>query len=627
MITRAILKTKRGRWLHYDSPVETVVVSAGDEPRTAVPASLERLETLVEERRLPAVGFLTYEAAAAYDLATHPATELPCLCFVLFRNVRDITQEMRRSPPRGAGYAVGPWTNSVDEEEYHKRIARVRAYLAAGDTYQVNYTFRMYAPFSGDTEAFFRDMCAAQHGEYPAYLELDSGHRILSASPELFIERNGEHLFAMPMKGTAPRGPTTDEDQRNAAALRESPKERAENLMITDMIRNDLGRVSDHGSVSVPRLFEVQRFPRVLQMVSRVTAQSDASLSEVMAATFPCASITGAPKKRTMEIIRELEDTPRGVYTGSIGVLEPGRRFTLNVAIRTVVVNESGNRAVFGVGGGVVWDSSPEGEFQECATKANILAAPDPPVTLLETVRWNRAEGVFLYEGHRRRLQASARYFDIPLDGNGAEIVLEHATLHGRIQEEIDSRETPGRVRDRSGEWRVRILVNRNGLVVETAPLTDSTDAVDVAALPRRTVTLSQDPVPPETPWVRHKTTNRAIYTCRKGEHPDVDDVILKNTRGNLTESTMANLLVVRSAESSPQRYLATPPPSEGVLDGVFLRSLLDPAPGTTPWTPENLPIIVEPIPESVWDEIRRGETALYLVNSVRGWMRGIPAY
>lgn len=599
MISRAYLRTGTDRWTWFEDPLEVVQTREAK----SVPAALVRLEELVKKTGRPAVGFLTYEAAAAYGLATHRGDSLPLLCFVVFARSRD---EHPGAPPRGSGYTLGPWTNSIDAATYRERIERIREHLYAGDTYQVNFTYRMTAPFTGEPSAFFRDMCAAQNGTYAAYLELDDRYFVLSASPELFIEQDGTSLSSLPMKGTAPRGLTTGEDEVSAAYLRSSPKERAENLMITDMIRNDLGRIAIPGTVSVPELFSVQRYPRVLQMVSCVEARSEASLADIMAAVFPCASITGAPKKRTMELIREIEDGPRGIYTGTIGVIYPERALRLNVAIRTVVIDRSEGIASFGVGGGIVWDSRVAGEYRECATKAAILTPPDEPVTLLETLRWSEEEGVFLFEGHLARLRDSARYFGIPLEE------FDHAELHRRILGLVAIRNREG---GSNGEWRVRLLLDETGMRIEAEPLYRKN-------LPDRTVALCTTPISERCLDVRHKTTRRTVYETRRARHPECDDVLLCNTRGNLTESTTANIVIERHGENGGGRYLATPPPEEGLLAGVFRDYLLMPPAGTTPWTPGSLPVVEEVVPVSALEAVRRGETELYLVNSVRGWMR-----
>jgi para-aminobenzoate synthetase / 4-amino-4-deoxychorismate lyase len=675
VITRAILQTDHDRWEWFREPSEIIQVTAD---AAAVPAALERIEELVERTGRSAVGFLTYEAATAYGLATSTSGPLPMLCFGLFSRV----EERRPEPPvYGRGYAVGSWTAAVAEDEYRERIERIRSFLAAGESYQINYTFPLSAPFSGDELGFFRDMCTAQGGSYAAFLELShdtESYSILSASPELFLERQGDRITSLPMKGTARRGTTRDADAQAARELRSSPKERAENLMITDMIRNDLGRIAFPGSVCVPQLFSVQRYPRVLQMVSRVEARSDVDLATLMSAMFPCASITGAPKHRTMELIRDLEGRYRGVYTGTIGVIRPGRRLRFNVAIRTVVLDRNRGQAEFGVGGGIVWDSSAEGEYRECATKAAILSVPDPPVTLLETLRWNPRRGATLLTGHLRRLQESFRFFFDPFEPPGSPAgrrcaagmtdstghegeLLNGDQLDRLIAEAVaqadagaasgaasgatpdaDSGAAPGATHEADSDadsdadagvapggddrdWRVRLLVG-NEIRVEVSPLISAEDILGPRRddeMPLRRVALAGWPVDRRSPWLHHKTTNRKIYQEHLTAHPDADDVLLYNEGNHLTESCFASILVERvTGAGEAARYLATPPIGDGLLPGVFREYLLSPPPGTVPWTPGMLPVVEEPVPLDALEAVYRGEAALYLVNSVRGWMR-----
>ena len=338
------------------------------------------------------------------------------------------------------------------------------------------------------------------------------------------------------MKGTAPRGLTVEEDEAQAAGLRESEKERAENLMIVDMLRNDLGQVAEVGSVEVPALFEVERYPTLLQMTSTVTARSRAPLSEVLAALFPCASVTGAPKKRTMEIVAATEAAPRGVYTGAVGWAGPDGTASFGVAIRTVLADRERGLASFGVGSGVVADSTAAREYEECLLKARILDAP--AFALVETMAFHPGEGYRRLEGHLARLAQSARHFAFPLDMRRVEEALRQAAAAG----------TP---------LRARLLLHADGRV-----------EVQGAALPPAPtrplrVGIAARPVDPRSVWLHHKTTRREIYEAAVASRPDCDDVLLWNDRGELTESSVANVI----AEVGGQRL--TPPLACGVLPGV----------------------------------------------------------
>jgi para-aminobenzoate synthetase/4-amino-4-deoxychorismate lyase len=309
----------------FQKPVRVVTAVSPQD----VFSALVEVETAVHAENLYAAGFIAYEAAAAFGLAVHePVDGLPLLWFGLFEaieEIRDWRLEIEQSPISNLqSPTVGDWQPAINRAAYDAAIQQIKDHIAAGDTYQVNYTFPQHARFAGEPLAYFAELVAAQRANYAAYLDIGR-FAICSASPELFFTLDGTQLSSKPMKGTAVRGLTLAQDKANIAWLAHSEKNRAENVMIVDMIRNDMGRVAEVGSVSVPKLFEVERYPTLLQMTSTVQAQTRAPLSQIVANMFPCASITGAPKVRTMQIIKELEPQPRGVYTGSIGF--PGPRW------------------------------------------------------------------------------------------------------------------------------------------------------------------------------------------------------------------------------------------------------------------------------------------------------------
>ncbi|MEL0084101.1 MAG: aminodeoxychorismate synthase component I, partial [Gammaproteobacteria bacterium] len=407
-----------GQWLAFSAPVARVVADRPDQ----VLAALQKIERSVEQDGLFAAGWVGYGAAPGFDQSLPAKAEpgQPLLGFTLYQNLQFLpslpedfpgtrsTDKQRQSPRLDGFDAMG-----------HKQaVGRIKKYLQEGDSYQVNYTQQILGKWSSGSEALFRELYAVQPQAYAAYL-LEEHRAICSVSPELFFALQGEHIRCKPMKGTARRGRTFVEDQLAAAALSASVKDQAENLMIVDMVRNDLGRVARTGSVVVDRLFELEKYPTVWQLTSTIRAQTEASVTQIFSALFPCASIVGAPKGRTMEIIDELESRPRGLYTGAIGWLMPGRQAQFNVAIRTAIVDDQGQLS-YGVGGGIVWDSDPDLEARECLDKARILAAPPiQRLKLLETLRWSRAEGYWLLEEHLKRLGESARYHDYPFDRAG----------------------------------------------------------------------------------------------------------------------------------------------------------------------------------------------------------------
>ena len=353
-------------WWQFSQPVAIIAAAS---PADILPA-LRTLEQAVNTQGLYAVGFLTYEAAAAFHLTTHSPSpdNLPLLWFGLFPE----PQILPHLPSPTESFTASSWQPSLDAAAYTTAIHTIKEQIALGNSYQVNYTFPLQAAFTGSAYALFYRLAQAQQASYTAYLDLGR-LAVCSASPELFLGLDGARLWSKPMKGTMERGRDPISDEQNRLALYHSEKNRAENVMIVDMIRNDMGRVCRTGSVQVPQLFATEPYPTLWQMTSTVTGQTTAPLSDILTAMFPCASITGAPKVRTMAIIKELEPRPRSLYTGSIGYIAPGRQAQFNVAIRTALVDRATGQARYHVGSGIVWDSNAAAEWQECLLKARIL--------------------------------------------------------------------------------------------------------------------------------------------------------------------------------------------------------------------------------------------------------------
>jgi para-aminobenzoate synthetase/4-amino-4-deoxychorismate lyase len=569
-----VILQHNGAWRRFSNP-ETVIIArrAAD-----VGAALRAVETAVSRHNLYAAGFLTYEAGAAFGLAAHPPRphDPPLLWFGLYRQGEAVAPP---APPAASAYQIDAWRPAVSEDAYREAIAQIKDQIAAGYTYQVNYTFPLRAAFHGDPWALFADLAAAQQAAYTAYV--DTGRfAVCSASPELFFTLAGERLLSRPMKGTAGRGRTLAEDQANIAWLKNSEKNRAENVMIVDMIRNDMGRIARTGSVTVPRLFAVERYPTVLQMTSTVVARSDASFSQIMAAMFPCASITGAPKVQTMQIIRDLEQGPRGVYTGAIGLLTPEREAQFNVAIRTVVVDRERGRAEYGVGSGIVWDSEAAAEYEECRMKTAVLTQKRPSFQLLESLLWTPQAGYFLQEEHLARMRDSATYFGFSW---------EETAGRAQLTDLAQSLTAPAKV---------RLLLAQDGtLGGEAIPL-----AAGTAPGPLR-LGLAPEPVAADTIWLYHKTTRREIYAAARAARPDCDETLLWNEQGEATEACTANLVAEIEGE------LATPPIAAGLLAGTFRE-----------WLLENGRIRERPI---LLEELKRSPQ-LWLINSVRQWRRAV---
>jgi para-aminobenzoate synthetase/4-amino-4-deoxychorismate lyase len=357
------------RSFHFVDCVEEISAST----HAQILPALRRIEAAVQAG-LHAAGFLSYEAAPAFEpnLRVKGATEFPMLWFGLFKERREITAGQFFCDGK---FELSDWEFSSNETSYCQAVKQIREHIAAGDTYQVNFTFRLRAHFHGDDGALYHRLCRSQRAGYCAYIN-HGRYRLLSASPELFFHWQNRSLITRPMKGTRPRGRSAAEDRHYTEELQTSAKERAENLMIVDLLRNDMGRISAFGSVQVPKLFEIERYETVLQMTSTITSRllPPVGLVETLQALFPSGSVTGAPKIRTMEIINKLEDSPRQIYTGGIGFVSPGPEAVFNVAIRTLLIDTHGGIAELGVGSGITYDSSPESEYRECLLKAQFLS-------------------------------------------------------------------------------------------------------------------------------------------------------------------------------------------------------------------------------------------------------------
>jgi para-aminobenzoate synthetase/4-amino-4-deoxychorismate lyase len=550
---------------------------------TEVPGVLEAAEAAAA-RGLWVAGFVAYEAAPGLDRALRvrprdgvgPDAAVPLAWFGMFEGRQETVLP---DPPEETEPAAAAWTPSVDRGAYDAAIARIREHIAAGDTYQVNHTLRLHATVRGDPRGLYRDLCHAQRGAYGAYL--DTGrHRILSASPELFFRLDGTAIETKPMKGTAPRGRWLAEDLGNRDRLQASVKDRAENAMIVDLLRNDIGRVAREGSVTWHDVFEAERYETVWQLTSTVRAElrPGTTLSEIFGALFPCGSVTGAPKVATMGIIAALEDAPRGVYCGTVGFVAPpatpGPRARFNVAIRTAVQDATDGRTIYGVGGGITWDSSAAAEYDETVAKARVLSARRPSFRLFETMLAPAGEPVRHLERHLRRLLDSATYFGFEADPEA---------IRAAVEERVD----PDRM------MRLRLVLDRRGRIeVAAVPAPRHPDTVRVAL-------DVEGPVDPADVFLFHKTTRRATYDDARARHPAADDVLLTNTRGEVTESTIANVAVRIDGA------WWTPPVDAGLLAGIGRQVAIE-AGGLT-----ERPISV--------DTLRTAEEVA-LVSDNRGW-------
>ncbi len=521
-----------------------------------------------------AVGFVSYEAAPAFDpaLVVQTASTLPLLWFAL------VEAPEADEPPTVLPPDVDPpavWTPDVGRDAHADAVRAIRRAIGRGDVYQVNHTLRLHSRWRGDTRALYETLRAAHRPRFGCWLRTGR-HTVVSLSPELFIARDGDRLTTRPMKGTAPRGRFPEEDEARRTALLASEKERAENVMIVDLLRNDLGRIAIPGTVEAPELFAVERYPSVWQLTSTVqgTLRPGITLVDTFAALFPCGSVTGAPKVAAMRGIAALEVSPRGLYCGAIGVVRPGGDWMFSVAIRTLVSDDATGEISYGVGGGITWDSSPDDEYEELLTKGGALGVRRA-TALIETLRLT--EGVYpLAVRHLARLTRSAAHLGLEIDVDAAARALRaHAAEH------------PG------GTWRVRMVAGEH-----VAPAVTSTPLATDPLVWR--FALARTPVDERDVLLFHKTTSRDVYDRHAAEHPNADDVLLWNRAGELTEFTRGNLVLELDGER------LTPPVGCGLLAGVRRELLLEQG----------------EIRERVLmrADLARA-TRVWLVNAVRGWV------
>jgi para-aminobenzoate synthetase / 4-amino-4-deoxychorismate lyase len=574
----------RYSWL-FVHPVEVIRANALNE----LPRLFEVIERRVQDGCYVA-GFLSYECGHHFEpkstISSRGAMKDPLAWFGVYKGTYvfdhmtgQTTPDLPVNRPGGSAAEqvqrqISELRLDIDHEGYCQQVERIRDYIAAGDTYQVNFTTRARFDYDGCPAALFRYLCERQRVPYGAFLHVDRQY-ILSLSPELFFRIEDGRITTRPMKGTAPRGRSFEEDQRMKNWLQQDPKNRSENVMIVDLVRSDLGKIAQVGSVHVEDLFTVETYDTLLQMTSTISARlrPDTSFYETFRALFPCGSVTGAPKCRTMQIIQEIEDGPRGVYTGAIGFFAPNRFAVFNVPIRTIVLKEG--HGEMGIGSGITFDSVAEHEYEECL-KLQFLRQSTSSFQLLESLRWD-GEYHFI-EDHLRRLESSAQYFDFAFDKDRVRAVLE----------QHQDRLAPG------SPSKVRLLLDRSGAVsIEAVPLDAQSSNGTIIVSPIRTSS--------EDRFLYHKTTHRELYDRLHQEARSLGhaDVVFVNERGEITEGAHNNLFVEIDGE------LFTPPVECGLLAGVYRGKLL----ASNAKASERI----------LTPRALRMADAIYLCNSVRG--------
>lgn len=485
------------------------------------------------------LGYLLEPKAA--PLGWQPAISRPLAKFWRFTDCHSMStaaaEDWLAAQVSDAAAGVGGLRPLVSENEHFAAVDRIKQLIFDGDCYQVNFTFPVEFEWFGAPLDIYARLRQRQPVRYGGFIG-DAQQALVSLSPELFLERQGSRLVTRPMKGTASRSSSSE-------TLRASEKDQAENLMIVDLLRNDLGRVADKGSVVVDRLFDIEDYPTVWQMVSEVSAQvGKRQFSDLLLALFPCGSITGAPKIRAMQIAAELEKNSRGLYTGALGWLTPNGDFRLNVAIRTLTLNAA-NTGKLGIGSGIVADSQAEAEWQECLLKARFLYDCDPGLKLIETLRRENGQYPHL-AGHLARLRRSAAWFGFALD-------------EPALQQQLAAQPV-------SGLWRIRLTLAKSGEIeVQTFSLPAEPEGMRQAKWADARIDSSD-------PLRRHKTTERHIYDVALRQLPpnsSLFDVIFLNERGEVAEGARSNVFVERDG------IFLTPPLASGCLPGVLRAELL----------------------------------------------------
>ncbi|MDQ8698996.1 aminodeoxychorismate synthase component I [Hyphomicrobium sp. LHD-15] len=589
--TFVLLDNSSGRGapsLLFTEPTEIVSAVTPEE----VPAALARLEAGTTAG-LYAAGFFAYELGYVLEPKIRDllpeGRNVPLLWFGLYRAPREMSERevdhWLSTHTRSGSYQFTSVACAWDGAEYEQRFSAVQDKIRAGDIYQLNLTFKARFRLEGSPLTFYRDMRQRQRVAYAGIV--DTGEvTVLSASPELFIEKHGRVVSTRPMKGTAPRAGTPEADADQRRVLSSDVKQRAENLMIVDLMRNDLGRIAEVGSVSVTDLFTVETYRTLHQLTSGVkaTLKKEVGLADLVRAIFPPGSVIGAPKIRAMELIRDYETEPRGVYCGAIGHISPKGEALFNVAIRTPVIFRDG-RGEMGIGSGVVYDSVGAKEYAECLLKMKFLTDPPKSFELIETLLHDAGSGYWLLERHVKRLEASAAYFGYAFDESAVRAALADA-VKGRADERL----------------RVRLLLAEDGklTITVTEQPAQKPDAV-------MRYVISETRLDSTNAFLFHKTTRRELYDREWQHYADTkkaDEVLYLNERGELAEGSRTNIFVERGGK------LVTPPLSSGLLPGVLRSELLANGKAVeAALTPNDL----------------KGGNVVYVGNSVRGLVRAEP--
>ena len=534
-----------------------------------------------------AAGFISYEAGFSFEESLRDLdidSNFPLVWFGIYKHPVIFThrEKIDLFKNRAYLYYIKNLNSNISRKRYIEDIEKIKDCIRKGNTYQVNYTFKYKFNLFGSIYGLYEDLKAKQSVAYSALIKTED-YSILSLSPELFFRKNKDYVEVRPMKGTIERGRDIKEDAENIEILRNSLKNRSENVMIVDLLRNDLGRVSQPGTVKTKKLFEIERYETLLQMISIVKSRlkKGVSLYDLFKSIFPSGSVTGAPKISTMKIISSLEKEPRKIYTGCIGFFSPRGEAVFNVAIRTLLIENSTKKGEMGIGSGIVYDSDPYKEFEECRLKANFITQKREDFKLIETILWQSKKGYFLLKAHLDRLLSSAKYFNFKFD---REFILR------------DLNRLTARFR-KDSNYRIRLLLDRSGdFEISFARITNDMQLAKVK--------ISDKKVFSGDVFLYHKTTNRDLYNkehekCRREGY---FDTIFTNEKNQITEGAISNIIIKKG------RFYYTPPVACGLLNGIFRKNLFR----------NNFPIKEQVLYK---DDIKKADE-IYMVNSIRGMLR-----
>lgn len=489
-------------------------------------------------------GYLSYDLGYVFeDALSHrlaPKRPTPLLNFGIFKTFE------RQAPTQLLYSSQAPdltLTPLWSEAEYSKRFSQVMDYIRAGDVYQINLTFPMTGPYDGPAHTLYAAFRHRQKGRYGGVVHLGNAPDIISLSPELFFRKEGRDMSMRPMKGTRPRSANSQIDEELRLNMRNDVKSQAENLMIVDLLRNDLSRISEPGSVKVPELFALETYQTLHQMTSRVASKltPDIDMKSIFQNLFPCGSVTGAPKIRAMEIIDDLETTPRGAYCGALGYIDPNGDACFNVGIRTLTL--SGKRLTYNVGSGLVYDSQAQDEYHECLLKADVLS--QPPAGIIETCLWTPKDGIVRGKAHKARMMKSAKALGYPFS----------PAQYDALIDGIKAKET---------SQHIRITLSAEGDL--------NLNQKYFVSLDRPKIMVSPHKLSKQVQYSKHKISRRNFYDEERERLKaltGIDEVIFLNESGKLCEGSFTSIFIEKDGK------LLTPALKTGILPGVLRAELL----------------------------------------------------